>query len=339
MQLETLWYLVIGFSILFYVTLDGFDLGVGALHLLARSDEQRRTFLNAIGPVWDGNEVWVVVVMGGLFAGFPNVYATVFSGFYSLFMFLIAGLMFRAAAIEFRSKGESPRWRNLWDIVFSFASILVAFILGLLLGNVIEGIPLNRSQDFVGSFADFFRPYPLLVGITGVSLFAMHGAIYLSMKTEGEAHEVVRRWIIPAILFFLFWYVMTTLITLLYMSHMTLCFRTFPYLLILPVLSILAIANIPYQVRKGNDGWAFLSSCASIALLLSLYSLGTFPTIVRSTIDPETNSLTIYNTASSPKTLLILLTVVAIGIPLVLAYSFWVYRIFRGKVKLEKSSY
>src|SRR3989344_6201041 len=127
MQLEVLWYGVIGIALLFYTVLDGFDLGVGALHLFARGDLQRRTFLNAIGPVWDGNEVWIVIVMGGLFAGFPNAYATVFSGFYSLLMILIAGLMFRASAIEFRSKRESMRWRRFWDCVFSFSSIVVAF--------------------------------------------------------------------------------------------------------------------------------------------------------------------------------------------------------------------
>ncbi len=147
-MLETLWYGVIGVAALFYVVLDGFDLGVGALHLLARNDTQRRVFLNAIGPVWDGNEVWIVIVMGGLFAGFPNAYATIFSGFYTLLMFLIAGLIFRAAAIEFRSKRESSIWRNLWDVVFAFSSILVAFILGVLIGNMVEGIPLNASQIF-----------------------------------------------------------------------------------------------------------------------------------------------------------------------------------------------
>src|SRR3989344_4235601 len=150
MDLATLWYFVMGFSVLAYTVLDGFDLGVGALHLFARGDTQRRTFLNAIGPVWDGNEVWIVIVMGGMFAGFPNVYATIFSGFYTLLMFLIAGLMFRAAAIEFRSKQESPGWRSLWDIVFSFASILVAFVRGLMMGNMIVGVPLNAMQDYVG---------------------------------------------------------------------------------------------------------------------------------------------------------------------------------------------
>jgi cytochrome d ubiquinol oxidase subunit II len=337
MDLAVVWYFVMGLATLAYTVLDGFDLGVGALHLFARTDEQRRIFLNAIGPVWDGNEVWIVIMMGGLFAGFPNAYATVFSGFYTLLMFLIAGLIFRAVAIEFRSKRESPRWRSLWDVVFSLASILVGFVIGVLLGNMIEGIPLNAEQDYIGTFSQFFRPYSVIVGITSVALFAMHGTIYLAMKTEGAAHAVVRRWINRAILSFVFWYLATTVATLIYMPHMVDRFIETPILFAVPLLAFLSIFNIHYQVNKGNDGWGFISSSLSIALLLALFSIGTFPTIVRSTI--EGNSVTIYNAASSQKTLSILLIVVAIGIPLVLAYGAWVYHIFRGKVRLEKSSY
>ncbi len=167
----------------------------------------------------------------------------------------------------------------------------------------------------------------------------MHGATYLTMKTEGEAHEVVRRWIWPAIASFLFWYFVLTAATLFYKPFMLSRFFDYPALLIFPVLSLLTILSIPFQVNKGNSGWAFLSSCASIAFLLILYGLGTYPTIVPSTIAPASNSLTIYNTASSPQTLTVLLIVVLIGVPLVLAYGFWVYHIFRGKVRLEKSSY
>jgi cytochrome d ubiquinol oxidase subunit II len=339
MSLEVLWYAVIALSILFYTILDGFDLGVGALHLFARNDLQRRTFLNAIGPVWDGNEVWLVIVMGALFAGFPNVYATIFSGFYTLMMILIAGLIFRAVAIEFRSKRESLFWRGAWDVVFSLASLLVAFILGLILGNMVEGIPLNASQDYIGTFADFFNGYSIMVGITAVALFSMHGAIYLTMKTEGETREVVRYWIYRAIIFFLLCYVIVTIATLIRHPKMTLRFEENPYFLILPCLSLLAILNIPRQVKKGQDGWAFIFSCISIFFLLALYGIGTFPIIVLSTLEPLSHSLTIYNTASSPKTLQVLLTVAAIGVPLVIGYGFWIYHIFRGKVRLDKSSY
>lgn len=338
-MLEILWYLVIAASVLFYVVLDGFDLGVGALHLLTRKDEHRRILLNSIGPVWDGNEVWIVIVVGGLFAGFPNVYAAVLSGFYTLFMILLAAFMFRAVAIEFRSKVESLLWRNLWDIIFSFASILVAFLLGLMLGNLIEGLPLNASQEFIGTFSDFLRPYSVLIGFTAVSLLAMHGSIYLSMKTEGEVHHVIRRWINPAIGVFILFYAATSFATLLYRPDMTLFFKNHPIFWPLPIFALLAILNIPRLIQRGSDGWAFIFSCLSIALLLSLFAVGTFPHFIVSTIDPANNSLTIYNTSSSPKTLATLLIMAAIGVPLVLSYGFWIYRIFRGKVRLHKTSY
>jgi cytochrome d ubiquinol oxidase subunit II len=339
MSLEAIWYAVVGICVIFYALLDGFDLGVGSLHLFARNDLQRRTFLNAIGPVWDGNEVWIVIVMGGIFAGFPNVYATVFSGFYTLMMFLIAGLMFRAAAIEFRSKAESRLWRSTWDVVFSGSSILVALTLGVLVGKLIEGIPLDAEQNYTGDLSDILTPYTILIGLTSGALFAMHGAIYLSMKTDGETQAVVKRWINPAILVFVLFFSASTLSTLIYMPHMTDRFGEHPILFLVPMAAVLAIVNIPIQVKKDNDGWAFISSCIAIALLLSLYAIGTFPIIVRSTMLPEVRNLTIYNSASSPKTLGILMTVVAIGVPLVLGYGFWVYRIFRGKVRLDHSSY
>jgi cytochrome d ubiquinol oxidase subunit II len=339
MTLEILWYAVLGVSIVAYTVLDGFDLGVGALHLCARTDEQRRLFLNAIGPVWDGNEVWIVIVMGGLFAGFPNAYATVFSGFYSLLMILIAALIFRPVAIEFRSKRPSPRWRSTWDTVFCLSSITMAFIMGLLVGNMIEGVPLDAQQNYTGGFTDLFRPYSIIVGFMALALFTMHGAMYLNMKTEGETHATVHRWINKTILVFLFWYLITTIATLLYILHMTQRLYDMPYLGLFPLLSLLAILNIPLQVKKKNDGWAFIFSSLAIISLLILFSLGTFPNIVPSTIDPDHNSVTVFNSASSQHTLMILLIVVAIGVPLVLAYGAWIYRIFRGKVKLEKTSY
>lgn len=338
-DLQTLWYIVLGVASIMYCVLDGFDIGVGALHLFARTDEQRRIFLNAIGPVWDGNEVWIVIMMGGLFAGFPNAYATIFSGFYTLLMFLIAGLMFRACAIEFRSKRESKRWRSCWDVVFSIASIVVGFVIGLVLGNMIEGIALNSSQDYIGTFWDFFKPYSVIVAITSVALFAMHGTIYLTMKTEGATHEVVRKWINGSIIVFIFCYILTTGATIFHMPHMLDRFYEMPYLFAIPVLAFLAIFNIPRLVSKGKDGWAFINSSLSIIFLLIIFAIGTFPYIVRSTIEPLAHSLTIYNTASSERTLINLLIVVAIGVPLVLAYGGWVYRIFRGKVKLDHLSY
>ena len=337
-DVQTAFYLVIGVAVLMYVVLDGFDLGVGILHLFARSDEQRRIFLNAIGPVWDGNEVWIIIVVGGLFAGFPNVYATVLTGFYAVFMTLIAGLIFRAVAIEFRSKRESPNWRATWDVVFSLSSHVVAFVIGLLLGNLIQGVSLDSGQNYLGSLHELMRPYPVFVGIFAIALCAMHGAIYLYLKTEGDAHATVRRWINPAIGFFFLCFLGITVATFCTMPHMIAPHRENPIYLVLPLLAILVILAIPREISKERGGRAFFFSCFSMILLLSLYHIGMYPYLLFCPDHPE-NSLTIYNAASSPKTLGILLVVVAIGLPLVLAYGFFVYRTFRGKVRLDHSSY
>jgi len=336
---EVAWYFVIGISVTFYVILDGFDLGVGLLHTFVKKDEDRRVFLNAIGPVWDGNEVWLVIVGGALLAGFPEVYATLFSGFYTFCMLFLVGLIFRAAAIEFRSKQPSPSWRRFWDGVFSLASFVIAFGLGIVMGNLIQGIPLNRNEDFIGSFSLFFRPYPLLIGVLSTSLFALHGLLYLLMKTENTLQKQLRRFVRPVLFLFLASYLGSTLITWVYMPHMTMRFHEHPLYLLVPLLSFLAILNIPYQVTKEREGSAFFSSCLAICLLFSLFGIGTFPYMIRSSIHPEEQSLTIFNSASSELTLKVLMTIVAIGIPLVLAYGFYVYRLFRGKVKLDKRSY
>lgn len=338
-SLDILWYLVIITALICYAMLDGFDLGVGAVHLFARKDEERRVFINAIGPLWDGNEVWIVIVVGALFAGFPEVYATLLSGFYNIIMLLLAGLIFRAVAIEFRSKHPSPVWRKTWDIVFSVSSTLIAFGIGLILGNLVMGVPLNEQREYMGTFEDLLRPYPVLVGLTTVALLAMHGAIYLAMKTEGALHDHLRPWITRSILSFVCFYFATTVATVIYVPHMMENMREYRFLFLVPLAALLSIINIPRQVKKRNDGWAFVSSCLTIALLLSLFAIGTYPTLIRSTLNPELNSLNIFNAASSELTLTVLLIIVAIGLPLVFCYGFYLYRVFRGKVKLDEHSY
>lgn len=337
--LEIFWYIIIIASIICYAMLDGFDLGVGALHLFARDDQERRVFLNAIGPVWDGNEVWLVVLIGALFAGFPVAYATLFSAFYTPLIILICGLIFRAVAIEFRSKLSSTIWRGFWDTCFFLGSVLIAVMIGAILGNLVTGIPLDEHKDMIGNFLVFLRPYPLLVGLTTLALFMMHGAIYLVMKTEGNLHDQLREWINPAIIFFLMCYATTTMVTLIYQPHMTSRIRERPYLFLVVLLNMLAIANIPREISRKKDGFAFISSSISIACLLSLFALGIFPTLIRSSINPDEFSVTVANAAASPKTLMILAIIVAIGIPLVIAYGICIYRIFRGKVKLDHMSY
>jgi cytochrome d ubiquinol oxidase subunit II len=337
-DLNITWFILIGVLLAGYAILDGFDLGVGSLHLFTKTDEERRLLINSIGPVWDGNEVWLVTGGGALFAAFPEVYATVFSGFYTAFMLLLFMLIFRAVAIEFRSKQEMKWWRNMWDRAFSVSSILIALLMGVALGNIVIGIPLDENHEFAGSFFGLLNPYSILVGITTVALFMMHGAIYLVMKTEGDLHDKARSWVNNTIIFFVITYVTTTMATLIFVPHMIGHIKDNPILFVVALLNMLAIANIPREIHHKNDFKAFLSSCAAILALFVLFAIGIFPNIVLSNPFPM-NSLTVYNGASSQKTLGIMLIIAIIGIPFVLAYTVSIYWIFRGKVKLNKMSY
>jgi len=339
LDLNTVWFVLVGVLFTGYVILDGFDLGVGVLHLFAvRRDEDRRVFLNAIGPVWDGNEVWLVTGGGALFAAFPAVYATVFSGFYLAFMALLCALIFRAVAIEFRSKHASPRWRAFWDAGFAAGSAGSALLIGVAMGNIAWGVPLDARGEFAGSFLGLLNPYALLMGVTTVALFTMHGAIYLVLKTEGELEARVRRWVNPLIIAFILCYVILTLATLLYVPHITEAFRREPWFFAVVIPVVLAIANIPREVSHGREVFAFLSSCAAMAGLMVIFGLGMYPHLVYSHPLPE-HSLTAFNAASSRKTLGIMLTIALLGLPVVLAYSASIYWIFRGKVKLDRMSY
>ncbi|HSU66472.1 MAG TPA: cytochrome d ubiquinol oxidase subunit II, partial [Tepidisphaeraceae bacterium] len=195
MPLPILWFILLGVLLAGYAILDGFDLGVGILHPLARNDHERRIFINAIGPIWDGNEVWLITFGGALFAAFPEAYATIFSGFYPYFMALLFALIFRAASIEFRSKVHSPRWRHAWDYGFFGSSLFATILFGVTVGNAMTGIPLDERGVFVGSPLDMIKPYPFLVAFLAVSLFAMHGALYLYLKVpHGELHQKMGRW-------------------------------------------------------------------------------------------------------------------------------------------------
>lgn len=338
-NLSLMWFIVIVVLLSGYAILDGFDLGVGMLHLFSKEDRERRLMLNSIGPVWDGNEVWLVTAGGGLFAGFPEVFATLCSAFYFPIIILLNGLIFRAVAIEFRSKRPTPLWRWTWDVLFSMASLIIAFALGVAIGTLILGIPLNAEKEFIGDFYSYIHPYTLLVGVMAVALFAMHGAIYILMKTEGALHDKLRQWINPSIIFFIITYATATMATLIYMPHMTEAFKERPLIFVIAIINMLAIANIPREVQRGRDDLAFASSCVNIVSLMTLYAVGTFPNIVRASNDPDNLSINIFNGSSSPLTLKILLLFTAIGIPLVLAYTATIYWIFRGKVKLDASSY
>src|ERR1700690_50486 len=298
LDLNTIWFILIGVLFVGYAMLDGFDLGVGALHLFTRTDEERRTMLNAIGPVWDGNEVWLVTGGGALFAAFPNVYATVFSGFYLAFVLLLAALIFRAVAIEFRSKQPMPWWRQMWDVSFSVGSILSSLLIGVALGNLACGIPIDVNGEFAGTFPGLLKPYPLLLGVTTVALFMMHGAIYGVMKTEGALHDKLRLWAMRSIIFFVICAVTLTMATLLYVPRMAARVHDHPWLFSIALVNMLAIANIPREFHHRRDWRAFLSSCAAMITLMVLFGLNMYPNLVYSLPDPA-NSLTIYNASSS----------------------------------------
>lgn len=295
--------------------------------------------LNSIGPVWDGNEVWLVTAGGAIFSGFPEVYATLCTAFYIPLMALLSGIIFRAIAIEFRSKQPMAWWRWMWDIFFSLASLLIAFALGVAVGNMIRGFPIGADREFAGTFDDLVHPYVLLVGLMAVALFTMHGAIYILMKTEGELHDKMRRWVNPSIIFFIMCYAITTMATLIYMPHMTEAIKNRPVFMLIGLINMFAIANIPREVFKGRDRRAFACSCINIICLMTLYAIGTFPNIMRATNAPDELSLTVYNASSSLMTLEILLIMALIGMPIVCAYTVSVYWIFHGKVKLDHSSY
>lgn len=337
-DLNTIWFILVGVLFTGYAMLDGFDLGIGALHLFTKKDEERRVMLNSIGPVWDGNEVWLVTGGGALFAAFPNVYATVFSGFYLAFILLLFALIFRAVAIEFRSKQPMRWWRQMWDIGFAAGSVLSALLIGVAMGNIAWGIPIDDHGEFAGTFLGLLKPYPLLLGVTTVALFMMHGAIYGLMKTEGELHDKLRRWAMNSIIFFVICAAMTTMATLLYVPHMAAQIRSHPGLFSIAIANMLCIANIPREYYHGRDFQAFLSSCFAMLTLMMLFGINQYPNMVYSMPNPE-NSLTIYNAASSQKTLGVMLVIACIGIPVVLAYTACIYWIFRGKVKMDRASY
>jgi cytochrome d ubiquinol oxidase subunit II len=338
MDLNTVWFILVGVLLTGYAMLDGFDLGVGALHLFVKKDEDRRIFLNAIGPVWDGNEVWLVTGGGALFAAFPMAYATVFSGFYLAFMALLCGLIFRAVAIEFRSKESWGWWRQMWDIGFALGSVGSSFLIGVAMGNILVGIELDARGNYIGGFWALLNPYAVLLGLTTIALFTMHGSIYLVMKTEGELQARVRRWVNRTIGVFLFFYIILNVATLVFAPHILEILRARPWLLAVFAFNVLVVMNIPRQIHKGNDFAAFLSSCGAMILLMALFGLTVYPNMVLSMPNPE-NSLTIYNAASTAKTHFIMLIMAIIGVPVVLAYTVSVYYIFRGKVKLTEHSY
>lgn len=303
-----------------------------------KEEKSRRIALNAVGPVWDGNEVWLVIGGGALFAGFPVLYASMFSAMYIPFMLFLFALIFRAVSIEFRSKEPMKWWRNTWDVSYSVSSILMALLLGVVMGNILQGVAIGPDYEFQGHWLEFINPYSVMVGITTLALFMMHGAIYLAMKTEGKLFVKVHRLLNQSIIFFIVSYSLVTLYTLIYIPHLSDNLHENAALFVVPLLAFLSIANVPRLVSREKYVQAFVFSSLTMSFLLILVAIELYPAMVVSTIDPG-YSITVYNASSSEKSLGIMLIMTAIGGPLVLAYTVFVYKTFWGKVKMDENSY
>lgn len=336
--LQIIWFLLVGVLLGGYALLDGFDLGAGFWHLFTKGDEQRRKVINAIGPVWDGNEVWLLTGGGALFAAFPPVYATVFSGFYLAMMLVLLALMFRAVAIEFRSKEEGKGWRQAWDVAFALGSILAAVLFGVAVGNVLRGIPLDGDGNFTGTFFGLLNPYSLVFGLLSLAMVATHGALYLVLKTDGELAERAKGWATKASIPYMVLFLAAAAWTVTAQPHLMENYGTAPYLWALPALALAGMIGIPVLTRKGAHGKAFIASSLAIAGLMGTAGAGLFPRWVPALGDLE-RSLTIFNSSSSELTLKTMLVLALIGMPLVIGYTIFIYRVFRGKVELDEHSY
>jgi cytochrome d ubiquinol oxidase subunit II len=339
MWLNVLWFILFVLVVVGYLVMDGFDLGVGILHpFLAKTDYDRRISINSIGPVWDGNEVWLVLAGGVLFAAFPHVYASLFSGFYTAMMLILLVLILRTVAIEFRSKRTAPPWRRFWDWVFFASSLGIAVLLGIAFGNIMQGVPLDAAGDIRMSLVSLLNPYALLIGATTVFMLATHGAIYLSMKTEGEHLARVKKWI-PRLMI-AFFVLNTAVVGLTLYLHERIADRYLaqPLFVIFPALALAAVLLAGWMVDRAHYFIAFLLSSAMIGGLLLSAGIGLFPNLLISTIDPAYNQ-TIFNAASEANTLTVMLVMAALGLPFVLLYTAGVYYIFRGRVQLGPSSY
>jgi cytochrome d ubiquinol oxidase subunit II len=338
MDLQTIWFLLIGVLLIGYAILDGFDLGVGMLHLfLAKKDEERRILINSIGPVWDGNEVWLLTGGGAIFAAFPPVYATVFSGFYIALMLLLAALIFRAVSLEFRSKEPGATWRKSWDIAFAVGSFLPALLFGVAIGNIVRGIPLSADGEYAGTFFTLLNPFALVVGLLAVSMFLMQGAAWLMVRTEGELRTRAQKAGINATIATIALWVVATIFSRSAAPHTWNAYAN-PLAFAVPLLFVLFAAATFVQFRKGAAGVTFLFSSLAVAAIVGLVGLGLYPYMVPALGNLDA-SLTIRNASSSPLTLKTMLYIALGGVPVVLAYTIFIYSKFFGPVKLHEHSY
>jgi cytochrome bd ubiquinol oxidase subunit II len=330
-DLATIWFLLVGVLLVGYAVLDGFDLGAGTLHLfVARDDDERRTVMRAIGPVWDGNEVWLLTAGGALFAAFPPVYATVFSGFYLALVLLLVALIFRAVSLEFRSKLETAGWRRAWDVAFSIASFLPTLLFGVAIGNVLRGVPLDAAGDYRGGLVGLLNPFALTVGLLSSAMFVMQGATWLALKTEGAVHDRSRRAALLAWPAFVLLWLVVTVYSRVDAGHLWTNYGS-PVWWIAPVVFVVVVTAYPVALRANREGLAFGLSSLSIAALIGTMGIGLYPNLLPATGETA-RSLTVHNASSSDLTLTVMLVIALIGMPLVIAYTAAIYWRFRGRV-------
>lgn len=334
MELQITWFILWGILWAVYFMLDGFVLGAGMLHgIVAKNDGERRVVINTFAPVWDGNEVWLITAGGATFAAFPTTYALMFSYLYTALLLLLFALIVRGVSFEFRSKLESERWKGAWDTAIQVSSFLPAFLFGVAFGNIFKGLPMDAS-GYHGTFFYLLNPFGLLTGALFVLLFAVHGALYLAAKTNGEISDraltmAKRFWpfsLVVAAGFLVAAYPATRL----YDNYLRL-----PALLVIPLLAVVILLLIRIFAAKGKVIAAFTASCATIVLVVATGLTGLFPNLIPSSIDPV-YSLTVFNSSSSQYTLGIMTVVALIFLPIVIAYKIWVYRIFRAKVTISE---
>lgn len=334
MELSVIWFILVAVLFIGFFFLEGFDYGVGMLlPFLGRTDTERRLLINSIGPVWDGNEVWMITAGGAMFAAFPHVYATLFSGFYLALFLMLVALILRGVAFEFRSKLPSPAWRNLWDWMIFAGSLIPALLWGVAVTNLLQGVPIDSRMQYVGTFFDLLSPYTLVGGLAFLFIFVYHGAAYLTLKVEGELVERARGAALNlgvlAAVFCLGLVALTYFKTDLF-SRMAA--GALLYLAVASfVLSYLAMA-------KRQFGWAFIGSALAIVLTTVAVFTGLFPRLMVSSLNPEW-SLTIVNAASSPYTLKLMTIAAVTLVPVVLVYQAWTYWVFRKRVSTRHLEY
>lgn len=323
MELTTVWFIIIAFLWTSYFFLEGFDFGVGMLlPVLGRGDVERRVLINTIGPVWDGNEVWFIVAGAATFAAFPEWYATLFSGFYLPLLMILLALIIRGVAFEFRGKRDEPRWRARWDKAIFWGSLVPAFLWGVAFANIVRGVPLDPSHEYVGTFFDLLNPYALLGGLTTTILFVLHGAVFVALKTSGTIRYQARRVAGIAVVAAIAAGGAFLLITQLQHG------KPVTWLTVLGAAAGLLLAAAAN--RAGREGWAFIGTGAAIVLAVATLFTALFPDVMPSTLG--SGGLTTVNAASTAYTLKIMTWVAAVFTPIVMIYQGWTYWVFRKRI-------